>query len=268
MFFVQIIANLEGYKRVDVARPYGDATLQNVDLRLIVLERLYNVTSPPPMLDPTWESLEFRTRRLSRNLPLPNPLPNPSLRFNPNEVEIHVTPEAVQKLMVRLDPQYLITAPKSEDFSFDAIAQHVCYIAGTQNWNVPGTIKDLTRLYAVASELCIRIEDTLQSHGPLHRPMHPMRPGFPGGPMHPPSPCFRPNPSVGTCCSCHHQKGKPKVLQSRSLTTQLFGAKPSRKRNSSSLGWGWLGRLFGKKKVDYHSDTSSSGSESDTLNDE
>lgn len=219
--FVQKLANLEGSKGVEVARGfYEDVTLSSVDARVIHLEKILGIASPPPMLEATWESLEFRAKRLWRFLPAHGLV----VAVDENE-PMAVTPAALRKVLLRLEPSPLSREPEkrkkaelpekelgddglkhavgveANGFNFAVAAQQLYYLAGQNGWGIFDLVKDIDHLYAAAIELTLKIEI-----GPApgrHFPNRPpgIRPAgmpsmFPRGP--PPPPPGRKK----SCCGC------------------------------------------------------------------
>ncbi|ETS76198.1 hypothetical protein PFICI_11585 [Pestalotiopsis fici W106-1] len=286
--FVQKIATLEGYKGVDIAQAFFDVTLQNVDARLINLEKLFSIASPPPMLDVTWESLEFRAKRLWQYLPRQALVV--TVDRDDQAQGSSVTPEALRKVLIRLDPSPLLSrepekkkkkrtatdkldeytkhdeaataAIDEEDFDLAYEAQKLCHAAGKRGLAIVDPIKDLDYLYAAAVDLTISFE-TNRRHPNIRPPGMPpgmMGPGMPP-PMRPPVHPFGkpPKPCCG-CCSCYCHSPSPRIID--------VDVKKKKRITGGFFRFGWLRNLFRRKKTtDYDSDTASytSSSASSTI---
>lgn len=218
--FVQKLANLEGSKGVEVARGfYEDVTLSSVDARVIHLEKILSIASPPPMLEATWESLEFRAKRLWRFLPAHGLV----VAVDENE-PMAVTPAALRKVLLRLEASPLSREPEkrkkaelpekelgddglkhavgveADEFDFAVAAQQLYYLAGQNGWGIFDLVKDIDHLYAAAIELTLKMEI-----GPAPGRQFPNRPPglrpvgmpsmFPRGPPPPPG-------RKKSCCGC------------------------------------------------------------------
>ncbi|KAI4594772.1 hypothetical protein KJ359_007575 [Pestalotiopsis sp. 9143b] len=277
--FVQKLANLEGAKGVDVARGfYEDVTVSSVDARVIHLEKILSIASPPPMLEATWESLEFRAKRLWRFLPA-----HGLVVAVDEDAPMAVTPEALRKVLLRLEPSPLSREPErrkkaelpekevgddglkrvvveADEFDFVCAAQQLYYLAGSNGWAIFDPVKDINHLYAAAIDLTLKLEI-----GPAPGRQFPNRPPgmrpvgmpsmFPRGP--PPPPPGRKKSCCG-CCSCFCHSGPVRIIPSK-----------RKKIATGFFKFGWLRNLFSRKKR-YDSDASSinsSSSEESTLAD-
>ncbi|KAF7539306.1 hypothetical protein G7054_g2255 [Neopestalotiopsis clavispora] len=229
--FVQKVACLEGHRGFEIAKGFFEVTVENIDTRLINLEKAYNIASPPPMLDVTWESLEFRAKRLYQYLPHRALLVNQD-EDQPTE-KSSVTPQTLRKVLTRLDPKLVLTrepetkktktktttdklgdeikdvaADDGDEIDFAFEAQNLWFAAGKKAWQFDELIKDVDQLYAAAVDLTFQFEKPL--------------------------------------CTCFcHPSPKLKLGRKKRITGGFFR-------------FGWLKNMFSrKKKLDYDSDTSS-----------
>lgn len=253
--FVQKIALLEGHnKRPWIPSFPLELTIEIVDARIIGLEKVCRVQSPPPMLASTWESLEYRTKRLAAS-PW---LPTRKLEIVGDDVPDHVELDVLKKVLVRLDPCFLTLSYEEKSFDLSIASQHVFHVAGQGNWAPSGTIKDINQLYAVAIELSLKLE-TAKPPGMIPPGGRP-----PGLPIIPPigrrPPPFRlSGKACCGCCSCNCHRPKVKTKE------------PETKSRWGFLRFGWLRNPFRRRndRSDAGSvtSTSSSGSDTDTLAD-
>lgn len=242
-FFVQKLAYLEGYcRRAPTSKPIFDVTIDNTDARLIRLENTSRIHSPPPMLSSTWESLEFRARRL------PTPMGSREINIVEGDAPNDVQMDTLKRVLFRLDSCFLTFFYEEKVFDLSIIAQHVCYVAGQSRCVVIAPIKDINQLYAVALELCLKVEG--QPRGPppppsnvfpMSRPFNPRIIGATPGPS-----CTK---TRGGCCSCRCHNGKAKNAKSKGVW--------------NFLKFGWLRNPFRKHddRSDAESVTSSSSEE-------
>ncbi|KAF3016416.1 hypothetical protein E8E14_003168 [Neopestalotiopsis sp. 37M] len=276
--FVQKVACLEGHRGFEIAKGFFEVTVENIDTRLINLEKAYNIASPPPMLDVTWESLEFRAKRLYQYLPHRALLVNQD-DDQPTE-KSSVTPQTLRKVLTRLDPKLVLTrepetkkaktktttdklgdeikdvaADDEDEIDFAFEAQNLWFAAGKKAWQFDELIKDLDHLYAAAVDLTFQFEKPLVGGPPMPPPGPMIGPGIRGPPIHggrppppkpPPFPFARSRKSCCGCCTCFcHPSPKLKLGRKKRITGGFFR-------------FGWLKNLFSKKKkLDYDSDTSS-----------
>ncbi|KAK6075469.1 hypothetical protein SCUP515_05902 [Seiridium cupressi] len=229
-FFIQTVAGLEGLRSVELTKSSFEITPQSLDTRILKLEKRTRINPPPPMLEPTWESLEYRTRRISRLIF------NRLQRFSVQEGFTDVQPEAVRTALLRLDPELwaLFSEENEKKVDLSTATQFLCYIAGRHSLELTSQIKSLNHLYDFAIELCLRLEQSTGG-GPPPPPRHP---GMLSVPQR------RPKKACGCCaCGCHNNTSVKKRRCSKISTI---------------LRWGWLKKLFGKK------DTVDSGDTTDT----
>ncbi|KAI0013666.1 hypothetical protein F4779DRAFT_347414 [Xylariaceae sp. FL0662B] len=217
------IANLEGLK--DIELPAGDEllrpTLEALDRRTRRLENIERITPPPPMLDPSWDSLTWRICRLTRRQTL-RPVP----RLTPPYINASLG--LLKSTIATITAPARLVWPEKEDLEETAVlglaAQWLCYVAGQRLIRVHNLTTELTPICFLALDLSLEGESRVTG------------PGWRGVAQPPPNPVIHTAPpKAGHCvycsCSCHE-------------------VRPLRRRASSvSSDSSWRDRRGAKKSV-------------------
>ncbi|KFA68412.1 hypothetical protein S40285_10011 [Stachybotrys chlorohalonatus IBT 40285] len=253
---VGFIANLEGWKKIDLPRDSeATYTLAHVDQRIRRLESSISLTPPPPLLDPTWDSIAWRLCRLRRRCLL-TPAPKnldfagiTSLTPEPVKLSLEKVQNIIYSIPYRYGPQH-VPGPIVDDDdkqAFNSLVQRLCHITGYRSLKVMDIPTTLPELYTLAVEVSIEVET---SHYPSGLPMPPpflgTRPGRPG---------YASRKSCCGCCDCScHGSSDTKSTTTRSET--IVGTEPFLKR---LFRFGWVKRLAcWSRKSDVRDDSSSS----------
>lgn len=247
---VQRVAYLEGWKDFVFNTDNLDATLQNLDVRIVALEKIFKIHAPPPTLQPDWESLDFRTRRLYRKPGYSRALQVSSIGQDPADEKVDAT--LLKSTLLRLGIGSPGKVLPDDPVDFNAASQELCYLAGRNNVKISYVIEDTQKLYETAVDLFLHLE-SMPPHMVVDVKGRPPVPhgGMPMGPRMPPGmgPGQKPKKGCCGCCSCHCHTPIPVV----SAPPHSF-----RRRRPRVLRFGWLRRLFGMKTKVYDSDSNSS----------
>ncbi|KAK8041690.1 hypothetical protein PG993_006213 [Apiospora rasikravindrae] len=202
--FVQQLAFMEGVKGVIPDKETLATTLENVNVRVSVLERLVSRPQVPTAV-PDWDSLRYRTMRLWRT-PMTKWLRPPALERTLRSLGIFSYSAALDAAKETegapgddADEGKGSTIPNSSQF--DIALQDFCRLAGKHRYQPPKPLTTVRELYAAAFELSLVLEGKPAS--PVQYPPPPgyyppgiHGPGIPpmGWPVTgPPAPPFPPN---------------------------------------------------------------------------
>ncbi|ORY62399.1 uncharacterized protein BCR38DRAFT_410819 [Pseudomassariella vexata] len=245
-------ANFEGIKGVKYNPNTGlESALEALDVRVRTLERISCSTTLPPMLKPTWDSLEYRLRYLDDKIRSAT-LEVPTAKTNiPRDLEV------VKSMASSIFARIVAAAPAIESSKvtddkdrdsgeLDEIAQRLCYIAGHFHRKVRDFEENTSQLYEFVITLSLYADSTgLQTpnFGPVGPGRHPQRMlvgGHPPPPPPPPPPQL-PFSSKGCCgccaCFCHNAKNTSKSGLTKRSLDRLD------KRRWRVPGFGWLKKL-------------------------
>jgi hypothetical protein len=251
-YVVQKVPYLEGFKGIAFNRDSLEASLQNLDVRIVALEKTLKIHTPPPTLEPDWESLEFRTRRLCRKIYYTRAL---QMTATGDATEEKIKPEILSKTLLRLGIGAQGKALPDDPVDFNAACQELCHMAGRNSIRIPNLIQDNQQLYETAVELFLALEpDFARGRGippPAFPPGGPPPRGLPpiGAVPLPPKVTKKNIKSCCGCCSCYCHVPPPAPAR-----TSIFKKRPR------ALSFEWLRRLFGMKTKTYDYETDSSSS--------
>ncbi|KAI5928602.1 hypothetical protein F4810DRAFT_12307 [Camillea tinctor] len=193
------IANFEGLRRIDL--PTGDrlkVTLEELDSRVRRLESIDGIARPPPMQEPSWDTLTWRISRLPRSFPevsVPNRVPSYIKTSLPL---LKSTTESMQSPVPIAWPD---ESKLGEKEVLSQVVQWLCYIAGRRSFRVNSIPFEVGAVCSLALDLSLNSESR-PGHPfnrcpiPAPRPV-PMGPGIPGRSY------FHP-------CICPYQKSRLK----------------------------------------------------------
>ncbi|KEY71680.1 hypothetical protein S7711_10640 [Stachybotrys chartarum IBT 7711] len=253
---VGFIANLEGWKKIDLPTDAeATYTLAHIDKRIRRLESSTSLTPPPPLLDPTWDSVAWRLCRLRRRCHL-TPAPKnldfaaiTSLTPEPVKLSLEKVQTIIYGIPYRNGPQHFPGPIVDDDDkqAFNSLVQRLCHIAGHRSLKVMNIPTTLPELYTLAVEVSIEMENSPYPLGP------PMPVSFPGS--RPGRPGYANRKSCCGCCDCScHRSSDTESITTRSET--IVETEPFLKR---LFRFGWVKRLAcWSRKSDVRDDSSSS----------
>ncbi|KAL7626285.1 hypothetical protein AAE478_003055 [Parahypoxylon ruwenzoriense] len=242
-----VISNLEGLKALSL--PTGDdldLTETAIDRRVRRLESLYLVSPPPPMLEPSWDSLMWRVCRLACKTP-----PGVVLQKAPR-LYTGASLSLLKCLVASMEAQDRLVWPEKEDLEEEAllslVGQWLLHFAGQRRFYIRKEIKlELEDLCSLALDLSLEAE---------HRPYPPGRHLGLMPPRTVTTSSYGPKAACCGCCSCYCHNSKSRRDSSVDSYNSLH------KRRQWNTRWqiaGWFKKLaFWRKKraVDDASSTS------------
>lgn len=255
LFCIGLLAQLEGYKNLELPSSYeGEITLAHLDIRTRALENHSKIATPPAVLDPTWESLVWRLRRLERwiggSLTTIDPV---STSHNLFPTQASPSLEKLKTVVFSIPyPQGCLAQPQYredvEDEAISVMLQRVCHVAGRRGYKFLNIPRDRMQLWNAAVLVSIELE--------VPRSCRPPPPGFPSPPW--PS---RPQQKLACCgcCSCAcHRSFKNKTDKSEGSVSDA-SCREKQSLVKKLLQFAWLRKLVcWRKKKDWDSDSSSS----------
>ncbi|KAI1085705.1 hypothetical protein F5B20DRAFT_13570 [Whalleya microplaca] len=228
------VANLEGLKGIEL--PTGDGlrpTLEALDKRTRKLENTEHITPPPPMLDPTWDSLTWRICRLARR---------PSLRsiprFTPPNIQASLS--LLKCAIASIAAPVPFVFPEKEELEETEVlalaAQWLCHVTGHRGIRIHNMVLEIEPIYSLAVDLSLEGETRIPGLG--------LNPALGMGRRPaanvPPAVFPPPPPRVACCgccaCSCHSKKPS-KTCASSINSDSSWRDRRERAARCSVVGW-------------------------------
>ncbi|KAI5868013.1 hypothetical protein GGS23DRAFT_7230 [Durotheca rogersii] len=236
-----VLSSLEGLKGLDL--PTGDGlalTEGAIDKRLRQLEPCFFVNPPPPMLEPSWDSLMWRVCRLARKAPQGPILQKaPRLRGMASLSLLRCVVGAIDAPARFAWPEK--EADMEEEVLLGLVGQWLFHAAGQRRFYIKEYKTELEDLCFLALDLSL--ESELTPHRFVNIPGR--YPGHVPGLLPPPP--LGPRAACCGCCSCYcHKNGRPR--RGSGLGSSITSYSACRRRSR----WrfiGWLKKLaFWRKK--------------------
>jgi hypothetical protein len=198
------LANLEGWRHMEASTlHFSKPTAENIDRRARYLEQLYSIDRPPPMLPLTWDSLEYRIRRLDQrqspsqtvckqgdghHMSVPSDpavalatirtvLASFSLPPSKPAEEVDSPPGTPLSTGTTLGPdeypdekKNLLAKSAATQLELSILSQYLSWAAGRHHFRAPERQETLADLYHFAVELSIMVANPAM-HQPVVRPL-------------------------------------------------------------------------------------------------
>ncbi|KAI1335494.1 hypothetical protein F5Y15DRAFT_419788 [Xylariaceae sp. FL0016] len=267
------ISNIEGWRRIQL--PTGDSwrvNLENLDHRLRRLENIARISSPPPMVEPCWDSLTWRVCRLQQGMACPSFARAGPLHISPSMILLKKTTSVLRITAPMAVTRGTESWPETESFSkseqeaeeqtiLTYVTQWICHLAGQHCYKiVPGAdfeLADLRKVCVLALELSLAAEPPRSTPGM-------MRNTGVQSDMAISRNCYG-------CCGCVYHRHQQLDSPPRSVSIDRWAREPdksvlswlSRRKPEKSRNSGWLSKLaFWRRRScgDSGSETSSIGS--------
>ncbi|KAI0603433.1 hypothetical protein F4775DRAFT_32097 [Biscogniauxia sp. FL1348] len=194
------IANFEGLRHIDF--PTGNrlrVTLEELDSRVRRLESTDGIARPPPMQEPSWDTLTWRISRLPRPVPeTPVPRRVPSY-LSTSLALLKSTAEGMPAPVPTIDWPDESKADEDERELLSRVAQWLCYVAGRRSFRVDSVPFEVGAVCSLALDLSLSFES--RPGHPLNRRPFPAPGPFPTGSGVPGRSYFGP-------CVCSYQKAR------------------------------------------------------------
>ncbi|CAJ2509869.1 Uu.00g057690.m01.CDS01 [Anthostomella pinea] len=258
-YCANFIANLEGWKGIELPKDDGLlATLEALDRRMRALEAMDRITPPPPMLEPSWDSLTWRVCRLANRWPgrpintVTPPFIQPSLPLLKSAIAGIVGPKPM-------------SWPEKEDLEEKEVisraTQWLCHTAG-------GRVIKACTSFNLAGACALALDLSLEVEARPGMPLVRRPPGPVGPPIRPPI-IKGPKKSCCGCCVCSCHGKEQKKTDSKRVSAWLTGNSKSKKSHGScgsSRVAGWFKKLaFWRRTSRCYDTDSDSGSEISSL---
>ncbi|KAI1414657.1 hypothetical protein F5Y13DRAFT_13223 [Hypoxylon sp. FL1857] len=197
-----IISNLEGRGILPLqpSNPEGELgfTLEQLDKRTRWLESRQRITSPPPLLETSWDSLTWRVCRLSRLRP--GAVLAKSVPLH-NVASISLLRNAIATIGVESRLPWSEKVNSGEKDLLPIAAQWLWRYAGQRGYELKDPSFELDAVCSLALDLSLEAETFLG----VNRIPGIVRPPLPT--VHP----FQRKPCCG-CCTCNCHKNLPRII--------------------------------------------------------
>jgi hypothetical protein len=239
------LANLEGSKNIPLPNDLDvQATLADIDCRLIRIELANGIDPPAPMVEPTWDSTTFRLSRAIDRDEFPTyPMHSNETTKSMATIEAEASFSTLRRVIASIYPDEASWLVEGDEALHYKLVQKLAHAAGRLKIKTAEPVLTIQQAYLFAVGLSLQMRqrritpDQLRSEN--------MRPG-----------CrrFRLKDSCcdGCSCSCHVSRDLEAVGRRRRST-------PPRRRYT--FGFGWIQRIWCGRKSGC-SDTDSTCSDS------
>ncbi|KAH6897402.1 hypothetical protein B0T10DRAFT_184429 [Thelonectria olida] len=163
-----VVSTLEGKSRgIFHGNELESSSLSAINRRVRLLEATHSIHSPPPNLDPTWESLAWRICRLyKKRSQFPSyhtPCNKIFSSLLPDDADVSM--ETIRTICMELGPghlaAYALPFPEKcvdEDETLDNVRQRLFYVAGKHDIDINKVPVTRMEIYAELVELSIKLE--------------------------------------------------------------------------------------------------------------
>ncbi|KAI1640962.1 hypothetical protein F4809DRAFT_637096 [Biscogniauxia mediterranea] len=241
------IANFEGLRRIDF--PTGSrlrVTLEELDGRVRRLESIDGIARPPPMQEPSWDTLTWRISRLPRSVP---EMPVPSRVPSYIRTSLPLLKSTAEGMPAPVPMAWPDESRVGERELLGLVVQWLCYVAGRRSFRANSIPFEVGAVCSLALDLSLSFES--RPGHPLNRSPLPMPGPIPTGPGVPGRSCFGP-------CACSYEKTRLRD-DLRSVLDE-YHRDFFRRRGARRRVAGWFKKLafWRRKRVDDDDDDDAS----------